>query len=57
MEKPIALTNAQLDELLVRLAKGWVIRPDQTLALIAMAQELNALRVGAPTSAAISGMM
>ena len=44
MSKPIALTEADLAEIEMRLAKGWVIRRDQVESLIAMARERNVLQ-------------
>jgi hypothetical protein len=42
MTKPVALTDADLEALSLRVSKGWVIRYDEMRALIAMARERNA---------------
>ena len=42
MSKPVALTDADLEALSLRVSKGWVIRYDEMRALIAMAKERNA---------------
>lgn len=39
--KPMALSDADLSDLELRLAKGWVVRRDQIQSLIAMARERN----------------
>lgn len=41
--KPQALTDAQLAEIEDRITRGWVVRRDQWLALLAMARERNLL--------------
>jgi hypothetical protein len=43
MGKAVTLSDEELTELEARLNKGWVIRPDQVRALIAMARERNQL--------------
>lgn len=52
MDKPTALTNAELDDLALRVKKGWVVRYDQMRALIAMARERNDLVAAQATAAA-----
>ena len=42
MTKPVALTDSELEEQLLRVSKGWVIKYDVMKALIAMARERNA---------------
>ena len=42
MTKPVALTDAELEEQLLRVSKGWVIKYDVMKSLIAMARERNA---------------
>ena len=39
--KPNALTDAQLAEIEDRIIRGWVVRRDQWVALLAMARERN----------------
>ena len=43
MGKIVILSDEELTDLEARLNKGWVIRPDQVRALIAMARERNQL--------------
>jgi hypothetical protein len=43
MGKAVTLSDEELTDLEARLNKGWVIRPDQVRALIAMARERNQL--------------
>lgn len=52
MDKPTALSNAELDDLAQRVKKGWVVRYDQMRALIAMARERNELVAAQATAAA-----
>lgn len=47
MSKPPALSEEALKDIEMRLVKGWVVRRDQTQALIAMARERNAMLEGA----------
>ena len=42
MTKPVALSDADLEVLSLRVSKGWVIRYDEMRALTAMARERNA---------------
>lgn len=42
MTKPVALTDSELDDLSLRVSKGWVIPYNAMRALIAMAKERNA---------------
>lgn len=41
MSKPVALTDEQIREIEDRIIRGWVVRRDQWVALIAMARERN----------------
>lgn len=41
--KPAALSDIDLADLQMRLARGWVVRRDQIESLIAMALERNVL--------------
>lgn len=43
MDKPLALSDAQLRDIEERLWKGWVIRPDWIRSMVAMAMERNAM--------------
>jgi hypothetical protein len=42
MTKPVALTDSELEEQLLRVNKGWVVKYDVMKSLIAMARERNA---------------
>ena len=50
MGKAVTLSDEELTDLEARLNKGWVIRPDQVRALIAMARERNQLSASVRSS-------
>ena len=41
MSRPVALTDVQIAEIEDRVIRGWVVRRDQWVALIAMARARN----------------